>query len=125
MTATREDLRKTVTIALTAAEAEAIARGNATLSWVGSDDFPWPGFGDGEIKRHRDGLQDCLGDHAGLMRKDIHPADLFPDLGRGQDNALEQALERVTQDIRDWTRELVVLGNRAEEARARQERRAS
>jgi hypothetical protein len=124
MTATREDLRETVTIALTAAEAEVIARANAALSWIGSDDFPWPADS-GLIKMYAGCLRDSLADYAGLTAGNCHPASLFPDLGHGQDNAMEQALDRVTQDITDWTRELVVLGNRAEEARARQERRAS
>lgn len=108
-------------IALTAEEAEAIGRANAALSWIAADDFPWPDFGDGEIKRHADELRECLADHARLTRNDIHPADLFPDLGRGQDNAMELALDWVASDIRNWTRELVALGNKAEEAKAREE----
>ena len=108
-------------IALTKEEAEVIARANAALSWVACDDFPWPGYGDGGIKRHADELRDCLADHARLTANAIHPADLFPDLGRGQDNAMEQALDRVTADIRCWTRDLVRFGDKAEEARAREE----
>ena len=111
----------TAAIALTVEEAEAIARANTALSWVACDDFPWPGYGDGEIKRHADELRDCLADHAALINEDRHPADLFPDLGRGQDNAMEQALDRVTDDITNWTRDLVALGDKAEEARAREE----
>ena len=106
----------TATIALTAAEAEAIARARAALDWVNADSFPWPPLGGGEIRRHRDGLADCLDDYAGLTAGRIHPADLFEDLGRGQDNAMELALDLVTQDIRDWTAELVRLANAAEDA---------
>lgn len=110
-------------IALTAEEAEAIARARAALAWIGSDDFPWP-YDSGLIKRHRDGLNECLGDYADLtaLPPRTQPGDLFPDLARGQDNALELALDLVTQDIRDWTRELTRLGNAAEDAaRAREE----
>jgi hypothetical protein len=110
-------------ITLTAEEAEAIARARAALAWIGSDDFPWPSFGSGAIKMHADGLRESLNDHAALTATPAraHPADLFPDLGRGQDNALELALNLITLDIREWTRELVRLGNKAEEARAREE----
>lgn len=104
-------------IALTAEEAEAVARARATLSWIRGDDFPWP-FDSGLIKMNLAGLEESLGDYAGLTSTPprIHPADLFEELGRGQDNALEEALDLVTQDIREWTRELVRLGNAAEEA---------
>ena len=105
-------------ITLTAAEAEAIARARAALAWVNADTFPWPGWGSSEIKRHIEGLSGCLDDYDGLTScpPRIHPADLFPDLGRGQDNALELALDLVAQDIRDWTAELARLAGKAEDA---------
>lgn len=113
-------------ITLTAAEAEAIDRANAALAWVGSDDFPWPG-NSGEIKMYRDNLRDCLSDHADLTASPPeHPATLFPDLGHGQDNAMEIALDRVTGDIRELAGVLEILANAAEEAaRAREEREAA
>ena len=115
-----------VTIALTAAEAEAIARANGTLDWIRADTFPWPAKGSGEILAHADSLREALDDYAGLTAGAIHPATLFPDLGYGQDNALETALDWVTADIRDCTRELEVLARAAEEAfRAREEGRAA
>jgi len=114
------------TIALTAAEAEAIARAHGTLDWIGADTFPWPAQGSGEIKEHADELREALDDYAGLTASAIHPATLFPDLGHHQDNAMETALDRVTQDIREWTRALEGLARAAEEAaRAREEGRAA
>ena len=108
-------------IALTTEEAEAIARARAALSWLDAPDFPWPADS-GLLKAVRDSLRDCLRDYADLTASPAraHPAGLFPELGRGQDNALEQALDLVTQDIREWTRELVRLGNTAEEAASAQ-----
>jgi hypothetical protein len=114
-------------IALTTEEAEAIARARAALSWLNAPDFSWPADS-GLLKACRDSLKDCLRDYADLIASPprTHPADLFEELRRGQDNALELALDLVTQDIRDWTRELVRLGNLAEEAaRAQAEWRAA
>ena len=115
-----------VTIALTAAEAGAIARANAALNWIGADTFPWPARGSGDIRLHADVLRDSLRDYADLTASRIHPATLFPDLDRHQDDAMGVALDRVTQDITDWTGALVGLASAAEEAaRAREEGRAS
>ena len=113
----------TPVITLTTEEAEVIARAHAALSWIGGDDFPWPSFGSGAIKMHADGLRESLADYADLaaIPSRRQPGDLFPELGRGQDNALELALNLVTQDIREWTRELVRLGDKAEEAWAAEE----
>ena len=117
-----------VTIALTAAEAEAIARANGTLNWISAGTFPWAFARSGEIKAQADVLREALDDYAGLTSTppSIHPATLFPDLGHHQDNAMETALDWVTRDIRAETRELEVLARAAEEAfRAREEGRAA
>ena len=106
----------TATIALTAAEAEAIARANAALSWVQADTFPWAFARSGEIKACADGLRDSIGDYAALTTGGTHPGTLFPDLEAGQDNAMETALDRVTEDIRKWTQALVDLAQAAEDA---------
>jgi hypothetical protein len=114
------------TIALTAAEAEAIARAHGTLDWIRADTFPWPAQGSGEILACADVLREALDDYARLtsVPPREHPATLFPDLGRGQDNALETALDRVTGDIRGCTRDLEALARAAEEAfRAQEEGR--
>ena len=108
------------TIALTAAEAAAIARARCALSWIAADTFPWADAPAG-IKDTAGHLEDCLDDYAGLETGRVHPASLFPDLGHHQDNAMETALDRVTQDIRDCTRELEALARAAERAaRARE-----
>jgi hypothetical protein len=108
----------TATIALTATEAEAIARANAALAQVGADTFPWPALPERrtEIKTYIAGLRDSLADYAALTTGDTHPASLFPELGRGQDDAMGIALDLVAQDIRTWTRELVNLAKKAEDA---------
>ena len=103
------------TIALTTAEAEAIARANAALNWIRADSFPWPA-NSSEIRTYAAGLRDSLDDYAALTTGRTHPATLFPDLGYGQDNAMETALDRVTQDIRDWTGALTDLAQKAEDA---------
>lgn len=115
-------------IALTQAEGEAIARARGALSWVSADTFPWPALGSGQIKAQADVLREALDDHAGLtsLPPRIHPAGLFPGLGRGQDNALETALDWVTRDIRCETRELEALAGAAEKAfRDQEEGRAA
>jgi len=103
-------------IALTAAEAETIARAHGALNWVGADTFPWPGEGGTAIEDCAGSVREALEDYAGLTTGAIHPATLFPDLGYGQDNAMETALDLVTQDIRDCTRELEALARAAEDA---------
>jgi hypothetical protein len=114
------------TIALTTAEAEAIARANAALSWIRADTFPWPAQGGEEIRLHADGLRGALDDYADLTASRIHPVTLFPDLDGGRDDAMGIALDRVTQDIRAWTGALADLASAAEEAaRAREEAMAS
>jgi hypothetical protein len=116
----------TVTIALTAAEAEAIARANAALSWIRAVTFPWAFADSRAVKACASSLRECLEDYAGLENGTVHPAAVFLELGRGQDNALGIALDLVTQDIRDWTAELVRLANAAEDAaRMREEGRAA
>jgi hypothetical protein len=110
------------TIALTQAEAEAIARANAALSWIRADTFPWPPQGSDEIRLHADGLRSSLDDYADLTASRTHPATLFPDLCDQRDDAMGVALDRVTEDIRTWTGALVSLASAAEEAfRAREE----
>ena len=109
------------TIALTTAEAEAIARANAALSWIGADTFPWAHARAGEIKACRDELRESLEDYAALTASQVHPATLFPDLEDGRDNAMETALDWVTEDIRKSTAELVTLANEAEETAKAQE----
>ena len=103
------------TIALTTAEAEAIARANAALSWIRADTFPWAHARTGEIKACRDELRESLEDYAALTASQVHPATLFPDLEDGRDNAMETALDRVTEDIRAWTGAVEVLANEAED----------
>ena len=109
------------TIALTTAEAEAIARANAALSWIRADTFPWAHARTGEIKACRDELRESLEDYAALTASQVHPATLFPDLEDGRDNAMETALDWVTEDIRKSTAELVTLANEAEETAKAQE----
>ena len=117
---------KAVTIALTTDEAEAIARANAALSHIRADSFPWEAARSGEIKACADSLRESLDDYGYLAAGDIHPASLFFDLAGGHpDDALAQALDKVTQDIRKWTRDLVALANEAEEAHKREEGRAA
>ena len=118
----------TATIALTAAEGEAIERARNALSWIGAGTFPWAFARSDEIQACAEALRGSLDDYAGLtsVPPREHPATLFPDLGRGQDDALATALDRVTQDIRDWTRELEAVAGAAEAAfRAWEERRAA
>jgi len=116
----------TATITLTAAEAEAIARANAALSWISADTFPWAFAGRGLIKACEDSLRECLDDYAGLEAGRTHPAAVFPELEDGRDNAMETALDLITEDIRDWTRELVRLAQAAEDAaRIQEEGRAA
>ena len=113
-----------VTIALTSAEAEAIARAGAALSRVRADTFPWEVARSDEIKACTETLREALDDYAGLTASPprTHPATLFPDLAYGQDNAMELALNWVTDDIRAWTTAVVALANEAEDAaRAREE----
>jgi hypothetical protein len=113
-------------IALTQAEAEAIARANAALSWIRADTFPWPPQGGDDIRLHADGLRGALDDYADLTASRTHPATLFPDLSDQRDDAMAIALDRVTQDIRDWTGVLCSLASAAEDAfRAREEAMAS
>jgi len=115
-----------MTITLTATEADATARANAALSWICAATFPWAHARASEIKATADSLTECLEDHAGLKTGATHPAVLFPELGHGQDNAMEIALDLVTQDIRDWTAELVRLAQAAEAAaRMHEEGRAA
>ena len=111
------------TIALTTAEAKAIAGANGALGWIDAGTFPWAFASSGDIKAARDNLLECLGDYADLtaVPPRTHPADLVPELGRGQDHAMELALDLVTQDIREWTGELMRLAGEAEEAARMQE----
>ncbi len=114
------------TIALTNAEAQAIARAHAALNWISAGTFPWAFASTGDIKDTADELRDALDDYAGLTNGSTHPATLFPDLGRGQDNAMETALDLVTQDIRELTGALVGMAGEAERAaRMREEGRAA
>ena len=106
----------TPVIALTTDEAEAIARGNAALAWVRADTFPWAFARSGEIKAYADEVRESLGDYAALTTRGTHPGTLFPDLEAGQDNAMEIALDRVTEDIRAWTGAVEILANEAEDA---------
>jgi len=104
-------------IALTAAEAEAIARANGTLDWVNAGTFPWAFAAAGEIKACAASLGEALDDYDGLTTGAIHPASLFFDLEAGHpDGAMGDALDRVTQDIRDWTKALAGLAQAAEDA---------
>jgi len=105
-----------VTIALTAAEAEAIARANAALSWINAGTFPWAFAKSAEIHMYAAGLRGSMDDYSDLTAGRTHPATVFPDLDSGQDNAMEIALDKVTQDIRDWTGALVSLAREAEDA---------
>jgi hypothetical protein len=111
----------TPVIALTTEEAEAIARASAALSWVRADTFPWAFAQGGEIGMYAAGLRESLEDYAALTTRRTHPATVFPDLEDGRDNAMETALDRVTQDIRDWTEALADLAQKAEDAARRQE----
>ena len=114
------------TIALTVLEAKAIAGANAALSWVDAETFPWAFAQSGLIKARADDLRDSLDDYAGLTADRAHPAALFPDLEDGRDNAMETALEWVTEDIRDRTAALIELAQEAEDAaRAREEEMAA
>ena len=91
----------TVTIALTSAEAEAIARAGAALSRVRADTFPWEVARSDEIKACADKLREALDDYAGLTPAAAPiPPPCSPTSGYGQDNAMELALNWVTEDIR-------------------------
>ena len=50
------------------------------------------------------------------VRAVLREGDPIPDLDRHQDNAMETALDKVTEDIRKWTRALVDLAQAAEDA---------
>ena len=116
------------TIALTAAEAEAIARAGAALSRVRADTFPWEVARSDEIKACAENLREALDDYADLTASPprTHPATLFPDLAYGQDNAMELALDMVTEDIGKLTGDLDAMANQAEEAaRLREEAMAA
>ena len=106
------------TITLTGAEAEAIARANATLNWIRADTFPWAFAQSGLIKARADDLRDSLGDYADLTTGRTGPGDLFPDLS---DAATGIALDRVTEDITKRTWALGVLAQQAEDTAAAHE----
>lgn len=94
--------------ALTAGEAEVIARGRQILSRALSGDFPWPPYRCGSIAACRHGLEQDLADYDGLLDGSRHPASVYDDLGRHQDDALAVAVERIVQDVADWAGALVL-----------------
>jgi len=91
----------TATIALTAEEAEVIARAKAVLARAESPDFPYPWLAkrSDNVQVCLAGLRDSIAEHDGLISGSRHPESVFHELGRHQDNAAELALEWVTEDI--------------------------
>ena len=77
-------------------EAEVISRAEAALAAVRSDDFPTPSTGASLITYYADWLEARVD----LLEGRRHPATEFPELARWWPNdALAQAVEKVTQDI--------------------------
>ena len=89
------------TITLTAAETGIIRHARDVLARLDDDGFPFPWLAQrsANIQICKTWLLESLEDHAGVSAVRIHPESLFPDLGRHQDNAVEIALERLTEDI--------------------------
>ena len=102
--------------ALTPDETALMDRAIAQLLRVLADAFPWPADSGG-IKVCLAGLHESLADFNGLRDRTVHPATLFFDLAAGHpDGALAEAMERVAQDIADWTGALNSLAGEAEAA---------
>jgi hypothetical protein len=70
------------------------------------DSFPWPADDRGSVLMACYELEETLDVHALLRTGELHPASEFPDL-EGETEALEIALERVSEDISDWAGALV------------------
>ena len=87
-----------------AAENAVIASAKAALAAVRSDAFPVPSAGASLIKHYEDWLADDLEARDDLLAGRRHPASEFPELARWWPNdALGQAVDRVTQDIEAGT----------------------
>jgi len=115
-------------VTLTPAETALMERASAQLLRVLADTFPWPPRRTGDLSERDDlkgtiaGLRASLADFNALRDGRIHPASLFFDLAAGHpDGALAEAMERVAQDIADWTGALDSLADEAEDAARRQE----
>ena len=86
------------------AETATVDRAKAVLAAVGSDAFPWPAEGRTLISGYADWLRDDLEARDDLLAGRRHPASEFPKLALGwPDDALGQAVDRVTQDIGEGT----------------------
>ncbi len=119
-------------IARTPAESITLAAAFTALSRVKAGAFPWPPRRDGiclsdDLKGTMAGLLASIADFTALRTGGTHPATLFFDLAAGHpDGAMAQALDLVTEDIRDWTGALTSLADEAEAiARAREEELAA
>ena len=100
----------------TDAEAVFIICAKAQLARVHADTFPWPRETGKRtsILMASDGLRDSLDEFKGLRQGTLHPESVFFDLAPGHpDGALAEAMERVTEDIRDWTAALASLADEA------------
>ncbi len=122
----------TPVIARTPAESITLAAAFTALSRVKAGAFPWPPRRDGiclsdDLKGTMAGLLASIADFTALRTGGTHPATLFFDLAAGHpDGALSEAMERVAQDIADWTGALDSLAGEAEAiARAREEELAA
>ena len=103
-------------VTLTPDESAAIQRAHGILARVRADGFLWPWSADKRtsILMAIDGLEDSLDEHRGLRHGTVHPESVFFDLAAGHpDGALAEALERVAEDIRDWTAALASLADEA------------
>ena len=81
-------------------EEAVITRAQAALAAVRSDTFPWPSTGSSMIRHYAEWLADDLEARDDLLAGRRHPVSEFPELARWwPDDALGQAVAKVTQDI--------------------------
>jgi hypothetical protein len=110
----------TAVIEPTSAEDTILAAAFTALSRVKADTFPWPPRRNGiclsdDLKGTIAGLTASIADFTALRTGRTHPATLFFDLAAGHpDGALAEAMERLAQDIADWTSALDSLADEAE-----------
>ncbi|HTX28989.1 MAG TPA: hypothetical protein VME19_18455 [Streptosporangiaceae bacterium] len=72
------------------------------------DSFPWPSDDGGSVATARYALEEALDAYGRLRARELHPVSEFPDL-EDETEALEIALDKVTQDISDWAGALVMV----------------
>jgi hypothetical protein len=96
------------TIPRTKTEDEVLGHALALLDWA--DTLPLPPACEHyeTIRKASEGLVEAIGLHGLLRDGGFHPATVYSDLGHGHpDNAMEIALERATQAVREWDRALM------------------